>query len=375
MLAFITHDTRAEHRRLLVAGLAFMTAIAILIGLSIAVYNKSFDTVTTVTIKAGRAGQQLAKYGDVRVHGVLVGQVREISQDGKNASIKVALRPAQAKRIPENVRVQILPTTLFGQKYISFVVPSHASAKSLSNGDVIPASRVSTNVELQTILAHLFPLLRSIRPQDLNATLYAISTALQGRGEKIGEAIEKLDDYLTVTNQHLPALRADIALLARVSQAYAIAAPDLIRLLRNSITTAHTVTAERASIDTLMSEVTTVSATGTRLLSRNGDAIVKEMSLARPLVGLLARYAPEYPCLLEGADRYQGRLNEIFKNHRVNQTMDLNAKQNRVYTGADRPWYGDIGHGPWCLDLPNSPKKVPYPSEPLKNGTMLDGGD
>jgi hypothetical protein len=51
-------------------------------------------------------------------------------------------------------------------------------AKLNRDGDVIPASRVTTNVELQQVLATLFPLLRSIRPADLNTTLYALSTAL-----------------------------------------------------------------------------------------------------------------------------------------------------------------------------------------------------
>ncbi len=51
---------------------------------------------------------------------------------------------------------------------------------------MIPADRVDTNVELSQILADLFPLLRAVRPADLNATLNALATALEGRGEQIG---------------------------------------------------------------------------------------------------------------------------------------------------------------------------------------------
>ena len=103
---------------------------------------------------------------------------------------------------------------------------------------MIPSSRVRTNVELQAILANLFPLLRSIRPADLSTTLYAIANALRGRGDQIGETMVKLDSYLTDINVHLPTLKEDLVLLARVSKTYAIAAPDLIRLLRNATTTA-----------------------------------------------------------------------------------------------------------------------------------------
>ena len=127
MLVNIHHDSPAEHRRLLVAGVAFLSVIALLIATSIAIYQKVFDDVTTVTIKADRAGLQLAKFGDARVHGVLVGQVRSISQDGEEAVIEVALEPDAAREIPNNVEVQILPTTLFGQKFVSFVAPDNPS--------------------------------------------------------------------------------------------------------------------------------------------------------------------------------------------------------------------------------------------------------
>ena len=43
MLVNIYHDSPREHRRLLVAGVAFLTAIALLIGLSIAIYQKTFE--------------------------------------------------------------------------------------------------------------------------------------------------------------------------------------------------------------------------------------------------------------------------------------------------------------------------------------------
>ena len=50
--------------------------------------------------------------------------------------------------------------------------------------------------------------------------------------------------------------------------------------------------------------------------------------------------------------------------------MSWDAVQRRAYTQADRPQYGEVGHGPWCLGLPNPP--VPSVFVPLRNGTHLD---
>jgi phospholipid/cholesterol/gamma-HCH transport system substrate-binding protein len=370
MLVNIHHDTAAEHRRLVVAGIAFMVAAAVLIALSIAIYQKAFTPVTMVTVKADRAGLQLPKYGDVRLHGVLVGQVRSVSQDGHEAVIKLGLDPAEARRIPDNVSVEIRPTTLFGQKYVSLIDPATPSSRPLRDGAVIPASRVTTNTELQQVLATLFPLLRSIRPGDLNSTLYAIATALQGRGDQLGRTVDDLDSYLGAMNVQLPTLRQDLQSLADVSQTYALAAPDLVSLLKNATTTARTVVSEQDELKGLFTSMTSLSTVSTRVLDTNGEAIVREGQVAAPLMKLLDTYSPEYTCLLQGADRYTDRLAQIFKGNRVRQTMSFDAVQRRAYTQADRPQYGEIGHGPWCLGLPNPP--VPAGFLPLRNGTHLD---
>jgi phospholipid/cholesterol/gamma-HCH transport system substrate-binding protein len=293
-----------------------------------------------------------------------------VKQDGSQAVIKLGLEPGAAKNIPDNVTVEIRPTTLFGQKYVSLVDPKEPSGSPLRDGSVIPASRVTTNVELQQVLATLFPLLRSIRPGDLNSTLYALATALQGRGEKLGETVEQLDSYLTAMNVELPTLRTDLQLLADVSDTYALAAPDLVDLLRNATTTARTVTTKSKELSGFFGSMTKLSVVSTRVLTTNERAIVRESELAEPLSALLDTYSPEYTCLLEGLDRYTGRLAEIFAGGRVRQSMSFDAVQRPAYTAADRPAYGEIGHGPWCLGLPNP--KVPTDFLPLRNGTSLD---
>lgn len=366
MLVNIHHDSPAEHRRLLVSGVAFLTGIALLIAFSIAVYQKVFEPTTMVTIKADRAGLQLAKFGDVRINGALVGQVREIAQDGKQASIKVGLRPEAAEHIPSNVDVQILPTTLFGQKYISFITPDDASGTPLRDGDVIPSDRVETNVELSQILADLFPLLRSIRPADLNATLNALATALGGRGDQIGETLDNLGSYLGAIDEQLPTLRKDLILLADVADTYDIAAPDLLATLKNLTVTGKTVIAHEEQLTSFFSDLAGLATTSTRILAENETNLIRVGEVTEPITNLLAVYSPEFPCLLKGLARYDGYLADMFSGQRVKQYVELGSTQREAYEPEDRPVYGEVGHGPWCLGLPNPP--VPVPPLHIENG-------
>lgn len=360
----------AEHRRLLVAGLAMVTVVALLVSLSIASYLKVFTPAVMITLHAEQAGLQLARYGDVRLRGVLVGQVREIEQDGSQAVIQVALDPEDAPAIPADVRATILPTTLFGQKFIALEPPPRSSGEPIAEGAVIPSERVDTAVELNRVLNRLFPLLRAVRPADLNATLNALATALAGRGERIGETIDELDAYLGSINEHLPALEEDIRLLGDVASTYSLAATDIVRVLRNATVTSRTVLQRRAELTAFFEEVTGVSATATAVLGANEENLVRLGELSRPALRLLDTYSPEYPCLLRGVARYEKRLSEIFEGNKIKQYVEIASVQREAYGEDDKPVYGEVGRGPWCLGLPNPP--VPIGPRPLRDGTDSD---
>lgn len=371
MLVNIFHDSRSEHRRLFLYGLVYLVAVALLIGLSIAIYQKAFTRSTTITVQADRAGLQLAKFGDVRLHGVLVGSVRSIGSDGEHAVIKVALDPQAAKTIPADVGVEILPTTLFGQKFLELKIPAGAGARAISDGAVIPASRVTTNVELQSVLNNLFPLLRSIRPGDLNSTLYAIAHSLQGRGDQIGRTVEQLNSYLSVMNGQLPHLRKDLQLFARTAQTYDLAAPDIITLLRNATTSARTLTAKQGDLKQALSGLTGVSRSARLLLAENEEGIKAEGKAMLPVLNLLDTYSPEFPCLIEGISHQRANTANVFQNNRIHQTLELGAPQRKAYTAADKPVYGEVGHGPWCLGLPDNYQN-PAGFLDLKDGSDFD---
>lgn len=370
ILTSLYHETPQEHRRLAYAGLTYIVVVVALISLSLAVYGKAFSHTTDITIKADRAGLQLARFGDVRIDGALIGQVRSVTQDGEHASIEVALEPDAARAIPDNVDVQIMPTTLFGQKFVQLVRPKVPSGSPLRDGYVIPASRVSTNVELSRVLANLFTILRAVDPADLNNTLNALSTALDGRGERLGRTAERLNRFLASFSDDLPVLEQDLDVLADVADTYAQAAPDIIGVLRNATTTSRTISANKDQLAGLFRELRTVSDDGYTFIDLNGDALVRTFQLGQPVLRLLATYSPELPCLLIGLDKYRTRLLGIFRDGKVHQKMFTGTPQYHAYTPQERPVYGEVGHGPWCLGLPSP--KIPADPQSLDDGTLQD---
>ena len=82
-------------------------------------------------------------------------------------------------------------------------------------------------IEVEQVLSDLYPLLRTVQPAQLNYTLTALADALEGRGEKLGNNLVVLDDYLKRMNPKIPLLVDDLGKLASVSDTYAAVAPEL----------------------------------------------------------------------------------------------------------------------------------------------------
>ena len=185
-------------RRRLV-GLAFLMALCLLVWLSIAVYQKRFTDVATVTLRTSSVGNEMHPHADVKLRGRVIGEVRGISADGSGARLRLALQPGALKDVPANVTAQMLPTTLFGERYVALIPPATPSPRRLASGAEIGQDRSANAIELEKVLQNVLPLLTAVRPDKLSATLTAIAQALQGRGEELGQTLVRFDDYLGKT--------------------------------------------------------------------------------------------------------------------------------------------------------------------------------
>ncbi len=351
-----------------VLGLVFIALLASLIALSIAVYNKVFTPAVRVVLHADHTGMQLNTGADVKLRGVLVGEVRSISADGERATMGLALQPDAARRIPDNVTARLLPKTLFGEKYVELVPPAQASARPIGDGKVIEQDRTQDAVELERVLEDILPLLRAIKPDKLAATLSAVATALDGRGDQVGRTVVTLDRYLKRLNPELPTLQEDMQRLADVLTIYNGALPDLLTVLRNLTVSANTVAEQEANLSSFLVN-TTEFADSTRIfVDRHQGRIIQIGQVSRPLLALLAEYSPEYPCLFAGLVKYQPQLSDAFGTGRLHITLEI-TRDNGKFSKGDEPVYGDK-RGPSCHGLPNP--AIPDPGSQFNDGYDYD---
>jgi phospholipid/cholesterol/gamma-HCH transport system substrate-binding protein len=348
-----------------VYGVVFLLVIALLVSLTVAIYSKVFVDVVHVTLQTDRVGNQLAPPADVKLRGLIVGEVRSVSSNGARANVDLALTPSTVGLIPRNVSARLLPKTLFGEKFVDLVLPAKPSSQRLGEGDVIPQDRSATAIELETVLDNILPLLQTIKPEKLNATLDALATALEGRGDKLGENLALVNKYFSQLNPQLPTIEKDIRGLADVSAIYAAAAPDLVRTLRNFSVSTETIADKQKAYAGFLTGTAAFATTTRTLLATNEDRIIRLASVSRPTLAVLAKYSPEYPCLLQGLAASNDFIGKTFANGELHITLEV-VQAQAAFKPGEEPQFNDKS-GPSCRGLPSPP--VPNPPIPLNDGT------
>ncbi len=350
-------------------GIVFIALMIFSIWFTYAIFTKKFVDYDEVSLKTSKIGLQLPERADVKIRGVIIGEVLDVEADQDGAELTLGIFPEDIDGVPENVTARIEPKTLFGEKYVALQVPADPTGN-LAAGDTVTQTVVAHEVE--ETLSDLYPLLRAVQPAELNKTLNAMATALEGRGEAIGNNLEVLDAYLKRINPELPALVEDIALLADTSELYADVVPEIATTLRNSVQTGNTLEEREVKLTKLFRDVSAFSDTATTFLDQNGDNLIRVSKLGAQIFKVLAKYSPEFPCLISGIVKAGKLQAEAFRGFTLHINLEMLPHQPRGYNVNDKPRFGDK-RGPYCGTLPNPPHTQANPFRYVPN--IDDGVD
>jgi virulence factor Mce-like protein len=367
----MSNTTSVVGRRVL--GLVFFLVLALYLALSVGMFDKRFTRVVKVDLVTDTAGNALPPDADVKVRGLIVGEVRSASSQEDEVTLALAIQPDKAPLIPSDATARLLPKTLFGERYVSLIVPEGDTAPPIQAGDTLRQDKSGNAVEVGQVLDGLLPLLQAIPPQDLANTLGALSQGLSGRGAELGLTLDRLEEIFGGLNTELPAIQEDLRGLADFSQTYSEAAPDLVDALDNLRTTGNTVVEKQGEISTLLASLTGTSSSTADLLQTNAESIVSIAADSREALQLLGRYSPSFGCTLadfvkaEPIARELLALDDPYPGGR-GSVQFINPK-GRYLPNQDEPRLLD-DRGPACYDNVTAPGGN-FPQYP--GGSFNDG--
>ncbi|MEZ0366873.1 MCE family protein [Mycobacterium sp. pUA109] len=291
------HDAPSYVRPLLglVTVLLVLAAVAVTAGL----FRGSFTTTVPVTVISSRAGLVMNPDAKVKMRGVQVGTVGAIETrpDG-SAALRLQMDPAQLRLIPADVRASITSSTVFGAKFVELVPPPNPSPKRMYAGQILDGEHVT--VEINTVFQQLTRVLNKIDPMKLNETLGAISTAFNGRGQQIGQALTDFDKFLAAIEPSLPQLETETATMPPVFSAYADAAADLTTTVANSTTLSNSIVEEQGNLDGFLLSSIGLADVSNDVLGGNRPGLTTLAQTLLPTAELLDKYHEHLGCGVGG---------------------------------------------------------------------------
>jgi phospholipid/cholesterol/gamma-HCH transport system substrate-binding protein len=147
--------------------------------LAITISNTQFvDTTKYRLVFTDAAG--VIPGDEVRIAGVRVGQVDSIKlYQGDLAQVTVSVLKSEA--LPRSTQAQLRYRNLMGQRYVS-LTQGNGQGGTLPPGGLIPKEQTQPALDLTALFNGFRPLLRAIKPQDVNQLSYEIIQVLQGEG-------------------------------------------------------------------------------------------------------------------------------------------------------------------------------------------------
>jgi virulence factor Mce-like protein len=325
--------------------------LAAIVAVAVGLFRGSFTESVPITVVSSRAGLVMNVDAKVKMRGVQVGKVDSIeSRPNGQAVLHLAMYPSDMHLIPANVLVDITAPTVFGAKFVELVPPAEPSARSLHAGQMLDSQHVT--VEINTVFQQLTSVLGTLDPAKLNETLGAVSQALSGRGEKIGQAFSDLDSFLAKFDPSLRALSHDIAVSAPVFNAYADAAPDLVKTVNNAVKISQTIVDEQHNFDALLVSAIGLADVGNDVLSANRKGLTDVFHLLVPTTDLTNEYNKALWCGFAGLAE-DGKFPPL-SDPSINIAASLTWGAERYRYPTNLPKVAATG-GPQCLDLPKRP--------------------
>lgn len=281
------------------AGLITVAVIGLVVALAVALFSGAGTPGVPVTVVSARAGLVMNPDAKVKMRDIEVGRVKSIeSLPNGQAALHLAMDPAQLSLIPENVRVNIASSTVFGAKFVELVPPPDPSQQPIRAGQTLDADQVT--VEFNTIFDQLTRLLSKLEPDKLNQVLGAIATAVNARGDEIGRSITDLDNILATLDPSMDNLRHEIAAAPEVLRAYGDAARDLLATADNTSTISKTVVDKQRDLDALLVSAIGLADVGNDVLGSNRQALTRLVHLLVPTTNLTNEYNAALRCGIAG---------------------------------------------------------------------------
>jgi phospholipid/cholesterol/gamma-HCH transport system substrate-binding protein len=313
----------------------------------------------------------LVPKSSVKVDDVTVGTVEKVWLEGYVA--KVRLKLPKTVELPDNARATIRQTSLLGEKFVSLAPPSGTEQPrgKLENGELIPLSRTTSNVEVEEVLAALSLLLNGGGVAQLQIITQELNKALTGNEPAIRSVLTQLNTFVGTLDQNKQQIVNAITAVDQLAKKLNAQKATLATAIDSLPKSIATLDKQRAALVKTLQALATLGNTATRVITSSQKDLVANLNSLYPILTKLAEAGADLPKSLELILTYPFPTNAgiAAKGDFVNLgvTLDVNTqKALKGILGLNLPTVGPTA-------LPTAGLSIPL-HNPTTNGLPVPTG-
>lgn len=259
-------------RRLLCVAIAVLT-----IGGGLAGCSRGGGTYTLIAYFPRAVS--LYESSNVRVLGLPAGTVKKIEVVGNR--VKVTMSMNSSVPVPANVKAQIVPQSLIGERYVQlFPAWKEGEAKAPSGYEIGKTNPddVIIPVEPDEALAALNNFLKSLDPNGLGRLISNAANDLQGNGQKLNDALQGVSNLVSTFAAKDQQLVNIVDSFDRLTATLRTRESQLGDIISTFAAATKVLADERGNLQALLASLSSLSQNALDLVVEHGDRLSKDIT-------------------------------------------------------------------------------------------------
>lgn len=232
---------------------------------------------------------------NVKIAGVVIGKVTGIDTEEGKAVVTFQVDD-EHDDIPKDSRAEIRWRNLIGQRYL-YLVPGDSPEALEDDDEIIDTKSV---IDLGELFEKLGPIVSSIDPAQVNEFLETITEALDGREDKVGQALDDLSVLTSALASRDEAIQRMLTNLDTVADTLNRRDAQIETMLENLIVLANTFGENTATLDAALTELASFGTELDSLLDARSDEITRILGNVALVTDTVRAKLPELDQFLAG---------------------------------------------------------------------------
>ncbi|WP_230596151.1 MULTISPECIES: MCE family protein [Nocardiaceae] len=314
---------------------------------SVAYSSGTFDSAPEVSVVLPATAGLLTGEIGVQYLGVRVGEVVDIEPGVDRSRVTMRIDADRIGTVPASARVRVVPRTLFGDIYIQLVAVDRSSSSALADGMALQPDASADAVQASDLFRRVTDLLDGLEPDQAQLALTALGTALRGRGQSIGESIDRLASVTERLEPGIEAALSGMPQLRELTENIAAATPDVLASVAAATRVSQTLLDRSDGVRALLTAAAGTVESTRAVAAENRSAAITVVHSGGAALGALAQDSDGLTATLDRLGPFGEAGARIFASGKFDVTAVPDFSEPLPYTAADCPQYPGLA-GPNC---------------------------